>query len=379
MATGWVWQERYAWHDAGHGAGALPVSEVVEPEDHVESAASKRRFRNLVEVSGLLDRLVAIPPRPATEEELFRFHAPEYVAGIRELSASGGGRSDVETHVGRGSYEIALLAVGGCIEAVDAVLDGRVKNAYALVRPPGHHAGSDRSCGFCIFANTALAAMHARKARGLSRVAIVDWDVHHGNGTEEAFYEDPSVLTVSLHQDNNFPVGSGKAEHAGAAEGEGYNLNVPLPPGSGEGAYVAAFERVVDPALRSFRPELVLVASGFDASALDPMGRQMLHSEAYRRLTRILMEVADEVCEGRLVMCHEGGYSTSYVPFCGLAVVEELSGIGTGVEDPFLAELESWAYHDLQAHQDAVISALEERAWRVRSGQATKTGGEDGR
>jgi acetoin utilization deacetylase AcuC-like enzyme len=377
MATGWVWHERYAWHDTGHGAGALPVSELVEPEDHVESPASKRRFRNLVEVSGLLERLVPIPPRMATEEELLRFHTPEYVARIRELSASGGGRSDVETHVGRGSYEIALLAAGGCMEAVDAVLDGRVGNAYALVRPPGHHAGSDGSCGFCIFGNTALAAMHARDARGLSRVAVVDWDVHHGNGTEEAFYGDPSVLTISLHQDNNFPVGSGKAEHEGAGEGEGYNINVPLPPGSGEGAYVAAFERIVAPALRAHRPELVLLASGFDASALDPLGRQMLHSEAYRRLARIFMDVAEEVCGGRIVACHEGGYSTSYVPFCGLAVVEELSGVRTGVEDPFLAELRSWAYHDLQPHQDAVIAALEGRASRLQ--QVTKTGGEHGR
>lgn len=374
MTTGWVWHERYAWHDTGHGAGALPVSEVIEPEDHVESPASKRRFRNLVEVSGLLDELVRVPPRKATEEELLRFHTREYVDSIKVLSSSTGGRSDIETQVGLGSYEIARLAAGGCIEAVDAVLDGCVENAYALVRPPGHHAERDRSRGFCIFGNTALAALHAQEARGLERVAIVDWDVHHGNGTEQAFYEDPAVLTISLHQDNNFPVGSGRAEDTGSGAGEGRNINVPLPPGSGVGAYVAAFERIVAPALRGHRPELIMVASGFDASALDPLGRQMLHSEGYRRLTRILLRVADEVCDGRIVICHEGGYSTAYVPFCGLAVLEELSGIKTGVEDPFLKELKQWDGQDLQPHQESVISELEGHAARLRR-QASEKGG----
>ena len=261
----------------------------------------------------------------------------------------------------RGSrkHEIALLAAGGCMSAVDAVMDGRIDNAYALVRPPGHHAEPDLGRGFCIFLNTGLAAMHAREVRGLERVAIVDWDVHHGNGAQKAFWRDPTVLTISLHQAGYYPPDSGHVEDIGEGEGEGFNINVPLPPGSGAGAYIAALERVVAPALRAHRPELILVASGLDANAMDPLAHMMVHSAAYKQMTRILMDVAAEVCEGRLVMCHEGGYSAGYVPFCGLAMVEELSGITTGVEDPFLEFFEGVEYQELQPHQDEVIVIAE--------------------
>lgn len=360
IATGWIWHERYAWHDTGHAAIFVPSGAAVEYDEHVESPVSKRRFNGLVEVSGLSDKLIRLSPRPATVGELVRFHTREYVEQVKALSEAGGGEGGESAPLGPGSYEIALLSTGGCIEAVDAVLGDETKNAYALVRPPGHHAEASRARGFCFFGNVALAAMHAREARGISKVAIVDWDVHHGNGTEKAFFEDPSVLTISLNQDNNYPAGSGAVADTGAGAGEGFNLNVPLPPGSGEGAYLAAFERVVAPAILAHEPGLILVASGFDASAMDPLGRMMLHSEVYRRMMRTLMDVAAEVCEGRVVACHEGGYSPAYVPFCGLAVVEELSGVRTGVEDPFLNDIAAWGYADLQPHQEAVITAAEE-------------------
>jgi len=347
------------WHDTRHAAGFVPAGGVVEPGEHAENPGTKRRFRNLVEVSGLLDHLVHIPPRMATEEEILRFHIPEYVERIKTLSSENGGDAGELTPFGPGSYEIALLAAGGCMSAVDAVINGTVDNAYALVRPPGHHAEPDLGRGFCIFLNTGLAAMHAREVRGLERVAIVDWDVHHGNGAQKAFWRDPAVLTISLHQAGYYPPDSGHVEDMGEGEGEGFNINVPLPPGSGAGAYVAALERVVTPALRAHRPELILVASGLDANAMDPLAHMMVHSAAYKQMTRILMDVAEEVCEGRLVMCHEGGYSAGYVPFCGLAVVEELSGITTGVEDPFLEFFEGVEYQELQPHQDEVIAVAE--------------------
>lgn len=209
--------------------------------------------------------------------------------------------------------------------------------------------------GFCIFGNVAIAVMHAQAVHGVGRVATVDWDVHHGNGTQKAFYDNPEVLTISIHQDNFYPADSGGIEENGDGPGLGYNLNIPMPPGSGVGAYIAAFEKVIAPALRRFRPELIVVPSGFDAGGNDPLGRMMLHSGCYRRMTRILMEVADEVCGGRLVLSHEGGYSPSYVPYCGLAVMEELSGISSGVEDPWLTMMERWGYQDLQSHQEAAI------------------------
>jgi acetoin utilization deacetylase AcuC-like enzyme len=230
-----------------------------------------------------------------------------------------------------------------------------VDNAYALVRPPGHHAERDRGRGFCIFGNVALAAMHAREARGLSRVAIVDWDVHHGNGTEHAFYSDPTVLTISIHQDNNYPPGSGAITDIGSGAGMGYNINVPLPPGSGVGAYVATFEEVVAPALRGFRPELILVASGLDASAMDPLASMMMTSNGYRKLTQIVLAAAHDVCGGRVVACHEGGYSPAYVPYCGLAILEEMAGIQSGMADPLLDLLAAFGGQEIQPHQEAVV------------------------
>jgi acetoin utilization deacetylase AcuC-like enzyme len=204
--------------------------------------------------------------------------------------------------------------------------------------------------------------MHARQARGLSRVAIVDWDVHHGNGTEHAFYEDPTVLTISIHQDNNYPPASGAIGDTGAGKGKGYNINVPLPPGSGVGAYLATFERVVEPALRAFRPDLILVASGLDASAMDPLASMMMTSDGYRKLTQTMLSVARDVCSGRLVMCHEGGYSPAYVPYCGLAILEEMAGVRTDLADPLLALLAAFGGQELQPHQAAVIAEAEKLA-----------------
>jgi acetoin utilization deacetylase AcuC-like enzyme len=366
MPTGWLSHELYFWYDTRSAAAFLPADgRVLEPDTHSENPATKRRFRNLVDVSGLLAQLVQLVPRPATEQEVLRCHDGEYLERIKTLSADNGGDAGELTPFGPGGYEIALLSAGGVITAIDAVLDGKVDNVYALTRPPGHHAEPDRGRGFCIFGNAAIGAKHAREARGLERVAVVDWDVHHGNGTQKIFWEDPSVLTISSHQDNNYPPDSGHVHEVGAGAGEGFNLNIPLPAGSGVGAYVAAYERVVAPALRTFKPDLIIVASGLDASNMDPLARMMMHSDGYRQLTRLLMDVADDACDGRLVVAHEGGYSSAYVPFCGLAIVEELSGIRSGTEDPYLEFFKGTGGQDLQPHQDAAIAAAEANLSRL--------------
>jgi acetoin utilization deacetylase AcuC-like enzyme len=366
MATGWLSHELYFWHDTRSAGAFMPADgRVIEPDTHSENAATKRRFRNLVDVSGLLASLVQLEPRPATEKEILRCHDAEYLERIKALSADNGGEAGELTPFGPGGYEIALLAAGGVISAIDAVLDGTVDNVYALTRPPGHHAEPDRGRGFCIFANAAIGARHARDARGLDRVAVVDWDVHHGNGTQKIFWEDPTVLTISSHQDNNYPPDSGHVHEVGGGGGEGYNLNIPLPAGSGVGAYVAAYERVVAPALTAFKPDLIIVASGLDASNMDPLARMMMHSEGYKQLTRVLMDVADDVREGRLVVEHEGGYSSAYVPFCGLAIVEELSGVKSAIDDPYLEFFKGAAGQDLQPHQDAAIAAAEANLSRL--------------
>ncbi|NIB40185.1 class II histone deacetylase [Pseudomaricurvus alkylphenolicus] len=366
MKTGFVWHESYAWHDTGSHAALIPADgKTVQPDTHGEDPETKRRFRNLLEMSGLWDELQQIKPRMATEEDVLRFHTRDYLERVKHLSANGGGEAGPLTVCAPGSYEIALRSTGGVLAAMDAVLNGDVNNAYALVRPPGHHAMPDEGQGFCLFGNAAIAGKVALAERGLERVAFVDWDVHHGNGTEAAFWSDSRGLTISIHQDRFFPADRGLIHQMGEGDGEGYNINLPMPPGSGVGAYVAAFERVVVPALRRYKPELIVVPSGFDAGAMDPFGRNMMHSDGYRQLTRMLMAVADEVCDGRLLMCHEGGYSRATVPFYGLAVMEELSGIDTGVADPFLEMVSGFAGQELQPHQEQVIENARELVYRV--------------
>jgi acetoin utilization deacetylase AcuC-like enzyme len=361
VATGWHWDESFAWHQTGAGAAFLPAGGWIQPGlDNAESALSKTRFRDLLARSGLLDRLTPIPGRDATEAELLRLHTPAYLRHLQAVSDAGGGEAGDSTPIGPGSYEIAVRAAGGALAGVEAVVGGAVENAYALVRPPGHHAERELARGYCLLGNTALAALHARHALGVERVAIVDWDVHHGNGTEDAFYEDPSVLTISLHEDELFPPGRGFVTDAGRGAGEGANLNLPLPSGSGHEAYLAAMERVVVPALRRFGAQLVIVASGLDASAFDPLGRQQLHSDSYRRMTERLLDVT----QGRLLAIHEGGYSEAYVPFCGVAVVEAMLGVRV-VEDPFLAFLDHRPGQRLQAHQEAAIARAAARVESV--------------
>jgi len=361
MATGFVWDELYMWHDAGTLAGFMSPQNPVQPGKPYESPETKRRFKNLLDVSGLSQHLTEIKPHHASTEQLLSAHTEEYVTKVKNMSDAEGGDAGSHARFGKGGYEIATLAAGGVIAAMDAVMQGKVENAYALVRPIGHHAEPDMGHGFCIFNNGAIAGLHAMKEYNLERIAYVDWDVHHGNGTQKVFYSDPRALTISLHQENWLPPGSGNIEDTGAGPGEGYNINIPLPPGSGVGAYEAAFDRVVVPALNRFQPELIIVPSGFDAGALDPLARMMMHSEGFRTLTKKIKAVAEEHCNGRIVMCHEGGYSESYVPFMGLAVMEELSGIRTEVEDPNLPLLSNMGGQDLQDNQDARINEIEQR------------------
>jgi acetoin utilization deacetylase AcuC-like enzyme len=358
--TGFVFDELYMWHDSG--GGSFPI----QPNEGFENPETKRRFHNLLAATRLLDHLHAIKPAPASESDIARFHTRDYIELIRQLSAQNGGDAGELTPFGPGSFEIAMLSVGGVIAALEEVLKGATDNVYALIRPPGHHAEPNRGRGYCIFGNIAIAVMYVRAKLGVNRIAVVDWDVHHGNGTQLAFYENPDVLTISIHQDNLYPAQSGAMSDNGAGRGHGFNLNIPMPPGSGVGAYMAAFERVIVPALYSFKPELIVVASGLDANAYDPLGRMMLHSECYREMTRTMIDTASDLCGRRLVLAHEGGYSDLYVPLCGLAIVEELTGARTEISDPFLELVKSRAYQELQPQQEAVIERARELLVRIR-------------
>jgi acetoin utilization deacetylase AcuC-like enzyme len=337
--TAFFTDEKTFWHTGGEYALVLPVGGWVEPPTRggfAESPDSKRRFRALVEVSGLAVDVALRSAVPATEEALLRVHPASYLTAFRQLSDAGGGNLGDYAPFGPGSYGIAALSAGLAQEALTQVLDGRLRNAYALSRPPGHHCLPDRPMGFCLLANIAIAIEAARARHPGLRVAVVDWDVHHGNGTQAVFYGRSDVLTISLHQENCFPPGYSGAADRGAGEGEGFNINVPLLPGGGHDAYLYAMDRIVLPALEAFRPDAIVVASGLDANGVDPLARMLLHSETYRAMTARVMDVAARHCAGRLVAVHEGGYAESYVPFCGLAIVEQLAGVRTAVEDPML-------------------------------------------
>ncbi len=337
--TAFFHDERCLWHSTGIHALVMPIGGWVQPPaagGHAESPESKRRFKSLLDASGLSGRLDVTSASMVSEDDLRRVHPDSYLRRFKHLSDATGGDLGDQAPFGPGSYEIAKLSVGLVTAAMDSVLSGRHRNAYALSRPPGHHCLADRPMGFCLFANIAVAVEAMKAKHGLQRVAVIDWDVHHGNGTQSIFYERDDVLTMSIHQDRCFPFGySGDADR-GAGAGLGYNFNVPLQPGGGDDAYRYTFERIVEPALDRYRPQLIVVASGLDANGFDPLARMQLHSESYRWMTSRLMEVAERHCGGKLVLAHEGGYSEAYVPFCGHAIMEALSGQSVGVTDPCL-------------------------------------------
>lgn len=240
-----------------------------------------------------------------------KVHHPDYITSLRNACENGkeftGGSSD--NPISRQSYDAAVRAVGAALTAVDAVMTGRARNAFAAVRPPGHHAMPEGAKGFCLFGNAAIAARYAQEKHGIERVMIIDWDVHHGDGTQEIFYADPSVFFFSTHQYPFYPGPSGAAENTGAGAGKGFNLNVPLPAGSGDRAVLEAFDRQLAEAFRQFRPELVIISAGFDAHEADPLGQLGWSSEVYGELTRKVRALAREQGHERIVSVLEGGYS----------------------------------------------------------------------
>jgi acetoin utilization deacetylase AcuC-like enzyme len=268
---------------------------------------------------------MVVEPRPATDEEIVRIHDTEYLRTIKGTA----GRAvalDSDTFTSPESYEVARLAAGAAVSAVDHVMRQGANNtrALALVRPPGHHAELDRAMGFCLFNNIAIAAAHAR-AKGLDRVAIVDYDVHHGNGSQHSFYADHSVLFISSHQFPYYP-GTGAADEIGNGAGKGFTVNLPFAAGATDADYRAAYERVALPVLRSFKPQLILLSAGFDAYMDDPLGGMRLTVEGFEWLTAAILDVAEECCQGRLVAVTEGGYDLTGLGGSLRAVIRVLEG-----------------------------------------------------
>jgi acetoin utilization deacetylase AcuC-like enzyme len=315
----------------------FPVGGWVQPPSgaaHAESPETKRRMVSLMQVSGLMNHLDFQSATAVQFEDLLRIHSADYLNRFKAMSDAGGGDLGEQAPFGLGGYEIAAKSAGLAKKAVLDVVSGKYRNSYALSRPPGHHCGFESPMGFCLFANIPIAIEAAKANQGLGKVLILDWDVHHGNGQQAIYYERSDVMTISIHQEGCFPFGYSGQDDRGAKQGLNYNINIPLLPGGGHDAYLYAMNRLVTPAVRKFKPDLIVVACGYDANAYDPLARMQLSSESFRTLTKCIMALAEECCEGRLVMVHEGGYSEAYVPFCGHAVVEALTGKAMGVIDP---------------------------------------------
>jgi acetoin utilization deacetylase AcuC-like enzyme len=339
LKTAFFHDEKTLWHFGAIHTGNVPTGGWVQPSGSgfmAEAPEPKRRIVSLLDVSGLLPQLDRRPSLQASDEALRRVHTSEYLKDFQNKSAAGGGTIGHDASFGLGGYDVAALSAGLAISALDTVLRNQAKNAYALSRPPGHHCLPAEGMGFCLLANVSIAVEDAIANHGLSRVAIVDIDVHHGNGTQAIFYDRPDVFTISVHQENCYPPGSGCSNERGTGRGIGYNVNVPLLAGGGDQAYTDAIELIVLPMLRLYKPEVILVAAGFDANALDPLARMQAHSGTFAMMMARLKAVAGELCGGRIVAVHEGGYSEVYVPFCANAAIAELAGIVSPVEDPIL-------------------------------------------
>lgn len=338
--VGLVFSGRYLQHNTN--PYRLPVSgdplPFVEQVDHPSNPRLVERTLKLLDMTDSSEWLRRISPYPAPVDALAAYHSHEYIERVQQICLSGGGESGQGAPVGRDSYEIALLAAGGAMAAVDAVMGDELKRVFALVRPPGHHAMSDKGMGFCVFNNVVVAARHAQRTHKLPKVLILDWDVHSGNGTQDAFFSDPSVLFFSVHQDRLYPEEFGWLEQSGSGDGAGHTVNIPLPTGCGDAAYLAVMEEIIAPIAQQFRPDIIFVSAGQDASSSDPMGRMSVTSDGYRRLTRAMIELASDMSDGRLVVVQEGGYSEIYAPYCTLAIVEELAGVRSGIEEPVNAE-----------------------------------------
>jgi acetoin utilization deacetylase AcuC-like enzyme len=295
VGTGFVYDAIYLKHDTGAG--------------HPERPARLTAIVDRLEQKGVLKDLVRLKPAPAALEWITTVHTPEYVERVRKSCQAGIGYVDTaDAPASRESYAVALSAAGGVLSAMDAVMDGTVKNAFCAIRPPGHHALKDHAMGFCLFNNVAIAAKYIQKKHKLGKVLIVDWDVHHGNGTQAIFYDDPSVFYFSVHQSPFYP-GTGSAEEKGAGKGLGFTHNVPLAAGCGDAEYKKSFVEELKPAAAAFKPDFVLVSTGFDAAQNDLLGQMKVTPAGYAELTRIVKGIAEQYCQGRLVTVLEGGYN----------------------------------------------------------------------
>ena len=317
MKVGFVYDPVYLKHDTGQ---------------HVENAKRLEAIISHLEKTRLKQQLTPIEPGAASIEEISLVHHKQYISHIQDVAQRGGGWLDADTVTSPNSYEVAVYAAGGAIKATEAVMDGEVARAFALVRPPGHHATSQRAMGFCLFNNVAIAAKYALAKYNLERLAIIDFDVHHGNGTQEIFYDNPQVLYISTPQHPFYP-GTGSIEETGVGEAKGTTVNIPLPAGCGDAEYLQVFDQIVVPAARRFKPQLILVSAGYDLHWADGIALMQVSVTGFAQMVKIIKGLADELCSGRLVFSLEGGYNVTALAASVKATFDVLLG-NTNIEDP---------------------------------------------
>ncbi len=333
--TGIVKDNRYLLHSGGFS--------------HPESPERLAGIYEMLDNPAMSWKFTRIEAREATYDEIASVHSPSYIDFIAGTEGKDHVILDPDTVTSPETYHIAKLAAGGLCNAIDSVMNGEVDNAFAFVRPPGHHAGRHTAAGFCIFNNVAIGAMHAMLKHGLKKILIVDWDLHHGNGTQSIFYREPRVLYFSTHQYPYYP-GTGSMQEIGQDKGEGYTINVPMRAGAADASCVNIFLKILEPVALEYQPQLLLVSAGFDAYFKDPLGRMRLTPEGFAALARILLNIADICCHGRLVAVLEGGYHVAGLAKSAKSVLEEMSD-----ENHFSSERFSALEQDIDEDTDRLI------------------------
>ena len=317
MQVGFVYDPIYLQHNTGQ---------------HVENATRLEAMIAYLEQTQLKQQLTSIKPRPATIEELSRAHHEPHISHVQEVAQRGGGWLDADTVMSPGSYDAALYAAGGAIRATEAVMSGEITSAFALVRPPGHHATSQRAMGFCLFNNVAITAKYILATYKLDRILIIDFDVHHGNGTQEIFYDNPQVLYISTHQYPFYP-GTGNIEEIGFGEAKGTTINIPLPSGCGDNEYLSVFEQIIVPAVKRFNPQFMLISAGYDPHWADELALMQVSTSSFAQIAKITQELSAELCNNRLVFILEGGYNLNALATSVKATFDVLMG-NPHTEDP---------------------------------------------
>lgn len=340
--TAIVYHEDYLRHEVGP----------YHPEKKERLTSIMRLFKQ----SGILEEVTTLKPEKCSEEDILLAHTQKHLAYIKQLSKRGGGQIDADTYCGQETYEIARLAVGGEILAGRYVTEKKADNAFALVRPPGHHATKDKAMGFCYFNNAAIMVKYLQKNHGIKKACIFDWDLHAANGTTDIFYSDPSVLVISVHQDPRvtYP-GTGFMEEKGEGAGEGYTINIPVPPGTGDADYIYLLENFVIRKIREYKPDFMVISAGFDSHKGDPLGQLALTEKGYSKMTESLLRLAEKTCGGRLIVELEGGYNLDAIATSAYSVLKTLMGTQPGIQ---ITGKESEAIKDLTSKLQEEFNTL---------------------